>query len=173
MIEKMNTINELDKKLLSKALLIYKNAQKTKSGCLEASGWHNGSGYRKVQCLRKRAYVHRLICEHFNKISVKNKVVMHTCDNPKCVNPDHLKVGTQLENVRDMISKNRNYKKEVNLCKKGHQLSIQNYKARPSGTKKYCRICVNQQRAEKRRLKNPNLHQYKPKNTQKLTNQEN
>mgnify|MGYP000849670227 CR=1 FL=1 len=35
------------------------------------------------------------------------KVVMHLCDNRKCVNPDHLKIGTQSENLKDMYNKNR------------------------------------------------------------------
>ncbi len=33
------------------------------------------------------------------------RVVMHLCDNPLCINPDHLKVGTQMDNMHDMIKK--------------------------------------------------------------------
>jgi hypothetical protein len=44
----------------------------------------------------------------------KGKVVMHHCDNPGCVNPMHLELGTQKENIADMMRKgrqNRNIRK--------------------------------------------------------------
>lgn len=48
---------------------------------------------------------------HFGPIpegeSYHGTVIMHKCDNPACVNPAHLRLGTQAENVRDMLDKGR------------------------------------------------------------------
>ena len=44
---------------------------------------------------------------HNNKEIPKGMVIMHLCDNPLCVNPDHLSVGTYMENTHDMLKKGR------------------------------------------------------------------
>jgi hypothetical protein len=49
---------------------------------------------------------HRLAWSYRNKRPVPDgMVVMHTCDIPRCVNPDHLRVGTNADNQRDRVNK--------------------------------------------------------------------
>jgi len=54
-----------------------------------------------------RIKVHRLSWEISKGPIPKGKVVMHICDNPNCVNPAHLRIGTQKDNIRDRSSKGR------------------------------------------------------------------
>lgn len=55
-----------------------------------------------------RVSAHRAVVEIITGERVpRDKVVMHLCDNPPCVNPKHLRVGTYIENTEDMISKGR------------------------------------------------------------------
>jgi hypothetical protein len=39
----------------------------------------------------------------------KGMFICHHCDNPSCVNPDHLFLGTRMDNIQDMLSKERHY----------------------------------------------------------------
>jgi len=50
-------------------------------------------------------------------------VVMHTCDNPKCVNPDHLITGTQADNIKDRDGKNRGH-----WCKSFRAIDVRSIK---------------------------------------------
>lgn len=51
---------------------------------------------------------HRVSWEiHNNRLIPSGMKILHSCDNPGCVNPSHLSLGTQKDNVRDMISKGR------------------------------------------------------------------
>lgn len=56
----------------------------------------------------------------------KGMVVMHTCDNPPCCNPEHLKLGTHLENMADCRAKGRYYYANLTHCKHGHEFNEQN-----------------------------------------------
>ncbi|ORA05848.1 hypothetical protein BST17_08505 [Mycolicibacterium bacteremicum] len=66
----------------------------------------DGRGYGKFTINGKQYDAHRVSWELHNGQPVPTGLqVMHACDNPKCVNPLHLTVGTNRDNVDDMVSK--------------------------------------------------------------------
>ena len=71
---------------------------------------HTAGTHPRVRFRGKMIQHSHLIYAQANDIDVddiKGKVIMHTCDNPACVNPEHLVLGTQQENVQDMWNKGR------------------------------------------------------------------
>ncbi|MDR1893021.1 MAG: HNH endonuclease [Oscillospiraceae bacterium] len=64
-------------------------------------------GYPKIFNSGKRIHVSRYIYEQKNGSIPANMVVRHKCDNRMCINPDHLEIGSQYENVHDMITRGR------------------------------------------------------------------
>lgn len=79
------------------------------SGCWKWLGMINQNRYG-VSGRGKLA--HRASWEMFKYPIPKGLFVLHKCDNPACVNPDHLFLGTHQDNMRDMVSKGRQAKGE-------------------------------------------------------------
>lgn len=77
------------------------------SGCWLWQGRVNIKGYGRHQINKRREFAHRVAYEMYTGPIPPGMVVMHTCDVPACVNPNHLRIGTNEENMRDMARKGR------------------------------------------------------------------
>ena len=79
------------------------NVIKTQNGCLEWQGLRFPSGYGRSTYGGKNEYTHRLAYEiEFGKIP-DGLWILHKCNNPPCINLDHLYAGTAKDNSRDSI----------------------------------------------------------------------
>ncbi len=82
------------------------------AGCWEWQGGHYTSGYGTFSLgARNPAYAHRVSWELHNGPIPAGLHVLHRCDNRNCVNPDHLFLGTNLDNTNDKTLKGRAAKK--------------------------------------------------------------
>lgn len=75
--------------------------------CWEWLGSVSNDGYGKCKRYGKTYRAHRLSYEIFRGFIPKDKFVCHHCDNPLCVNPEHLWTGSQKENELDKDKKGR------------------------------------------------------------------
>lgn len=76
-------------------------------GCWEWTGNADGQGYARFKVDRVTHFGHRYSYELHHGPIPEGLVVRHKCDNPPCVNPDHLEIGTHQDNMNDMIARGR------------------------------------------------------------------
>ena len=77
-------------------------------GCFNCtSHWTNVHGYCGIGYLQQHWLLSRFVYYNYNGEIPTGKVIRHTCDNPRCINPEHLIIGTQWDNVHDAVERGR------------------------------------------------------------------
>jgi hypothetical protein len=77
------------------------------TGCFLWMGFANSKGYGMTFFNQKHQEAHRVSWRVYRGEIPEGMCVCHKCDNPPCANPDHLFLGTMLDNVHDAINKGR------------------------------------------------------------------
>jgi len=109
--------------------------------CLVFTGCVNNKGYGKVGVRDEGPqYAHRISYVHHHGPIPDDMVVMHSCDNPPCVEPTHLSLGSKAENNLDMKAKGRTANGNKTHCLRGHEFTEENTYMKPSGGRQ-CRAC--------------------------------
>lgn len=88
----------------------WRQVVKTETCWLWTGGKKSKAGYGQIGMGGKGApqqLAHRFSYELHNGPITDGRLVMHSCDNPRCVNPDHLSLGTYSENTQDAVQKGR------------------------------------------------------------------
>lgn len=104
------------------------------TGALFSNGYGNVNG--------KRA--HRLTFAFIHGPIAAGLLVLHRCNVRACVNPDHLYLGTQKDNIQQAVREGRMANQQKTHCPKGHPLGQGNLILRPTkqgGISRVCREC--------------------------------
>ena len=103
----------------------FQKIEKTTSCWFWLSG-KDKDGYGKFFLSGKTLQAHRVSWSMHNGVIPTGMSVLHRCDNPPCVNPEHLFVGTCVDNVKDRDAKGRNGCSKRTHGPQGHAYTVEN-----------------------------------------------
>lgn len=111
--------------------------------CLIWTGAVNNKGYGTIgRRDRGTRLVHRIVLWEHEGIE-DGQVCLHSCDTPRCCNPEHLSAGTQADNIRESIERGRfAFKQPLTQCQRGHDLTPENTRITGSRKIRQCRECA-------------------------------
>jgi len=98
----VNPVKKIDEQFFADRMTV-----NPETGCHEWQRYISQNGYGTVKHKRKQWPAHRFMWAHKNGPIPDGMVVCHKCDNRRCINPDHLFLGTTQDNVDDKMSKGR------------------------------------------------------------------
>lgn len=116
--------------------------------CWEWNGYRNPQGYGRLSVNRVFIMAHRLSYLLTSGPIPDGMYVCHRCDNPSCVRPSHLFLGTPLDNIIDCRNKGRRPQHKHSSCLHGHERNALNAYPRRNGTG--CRECDRRRKREYR-----------------------
>jgi hypothetical protein len=112
--------------------------------CWEWQAFKNEQGYGRFYFNGRLHGAHRVAYQLTYRDFDQSLDCCHKCDNPSCVNPEHLFLGTEKDNIDDMMKKGRHHFKSRTHCSKGHEYTEENILWERGGTKRTCRVCHNE-----------------------------
>lgn len=134
----------------------FKHVQKgSEDECWLWLGSKNEGGYGRVMINGKKKGTHRVVWElTFKAVIPAGYFACHHCDNPPCVNPKHIFIGTNKDNMLDAMKKGRlKIQPRKPFCKYGHPTTIENTKFRNRGDKECLRCRKDRKNISKKRHK--------------------
>lgn len=110
----------------------------TPTGCMEWSRCRFAQGYGVVRMNGKNMKAHRISLEHYLGRPIQDTMfVLHSCNNPPCCNPEHLREGSHQENMDDKLRAGRQPRGETNGKAKLTAQQVGEIRANPNSLTQY------------------------------------